>query len=265
MNLDLSGRTALVTGSTVGIGRAVAKALAEMGAAVAVHGRSAERVAAAIAGLKSEAGSAKFIAAPGDITTDAGIAGILDVLPAVDILVNNAGIFSPKHFFEIADEEWRHFFDVNVLGGVRLARSYVPGMMQRGFGRVVFVSSESALQIPPEMVHYGMTKTAVLAVARGLAETVAGSGVTVNSVLPGPTATEGVVAFLKKMAPAGDAADLDEVGRRFILANRPTSLVGRLIAPEEVASMIAYLCSPAASATTGAALRVDGGVVRSII
>jgi NAD(P)-dependent dehydrogenase (short-subunit alcohol dehydrogenase family) len=263
MNLDLTGRTALVTGSTAGIGRAIARELAGMGATVAVNGRTAERVDAAIAELKAEAPGAKFVPGPGDLATDAGVAAVFAAVPQVDILVNNAGIFVPRPFFEITDDEWRHFFEVNVLGGVRLARAYVPGMVERGFGRVVFISSESGVQIPPEMVHYGMTKTAMLAVARGLAETVAGSGVTVNSVLPGPTASEGVVEFLKQMAPG--ETDLEVAGRQFIAENRPTSLIGRLATPEEVANMVAYLCTPAASATTGAALRVDGGVVRSIL
>jgi len=265
MDLDLSGRTALITGSTGGIGYAIARELAVLGATVAVNGRGPERVRASIDRLSGEVPSARFIAAPGDLSADAGIGSILASVPDLDILVNNAGIFEPKPFFEIPDEDWRRFFDVNVLGGVRLARSYVPGMVARGWGRVVFISSESAVQIPVEMIHYGMTKTAQIAVARGLAETVAGSGVTVNSVLPGPTASEGVVDFLQKMAPGGGAADLEAMGRDFIRANRPTSIIGRLSRVEEVANMVAFLCSPAASATTGAALRVDGGVIRAIL
>ena len=265
MNLDLSGRTALVTGSTGGIGYAIAKELALLGAATAINGRGPERVEAAIARLQRDVPAGRFIAAPGDLVSDAGVAAILDKVPQLDILVNNAGIFEPKPFFEIPDEDWRRFFDVNVLSGVRLARSFVPGMVARGWGRVVFISSESAVQIPVEMVHYGMTKTAQIAVARGLAETVAGSGVTVNSVLPGPTASEGVVDFLQKVAPGGEGGDVEAMGRDFIRANRPTSIIGRLAKVEEVANMVAYLCSPAASATTGAALRVDGGVVRAIL
>ncbi|MET0743662.1 MAG: SDR family oxidoreductase, partial [Microvirga sp.] len=181
-----------------------------------------------------------------------------------DILVNNTGIFEPKPFFEIPDEDWRRFFDVNVLSGVHLSRHYAVRMVDKHWGRVVFVSSESAIQIPTEMIHYGTTKTAQLAVMRGLAETVAGSGVTVNAVLPGPTLSDGVATFMRQMAPEGGEADLDAMGRAFIRENRPTSLIGRLIAPEEIANMVAYLCSPAASATTGTAVRVDGGVIRAI-
>jgi NAD(P)-dependent dehydrogenase (short-subunit alcohol dehydrogenase family) len=265
MDLDLSGRRALVTGSTAGIGQAIAKELAALGATVAVNGRTQERVAQAIARLERDVPSGRFVAAPGDVSDAAGAGEVTGALPRVDILVNNTGIFEPKPFFEIPDEDWRRFFEVNVLSGVRLARHYAPGMVERRWGRIVFVSSESAVQIPTEMVHYGMTKTAQLAVARGLAETVAGTGVTVNSILPGPTLSEGVGDFLRKMAPAGGEADLEEMGRAFIREHRPTSLLGRLASVEEVASMAAYLCTPAASATSGAALRVDGGVVRSVI
>jgi NAD(P)-dependent dehydrogenase (short-subunit alcohol dehydrogenase family) len=264
MNLDLTGRRALVTGSTAGIGLAIARELAQLGAEVAVNGRTAERVAAAIDRLRTEVPQGRFVAAAGDVGSEHGAGRLIAAVPDADILVNNAGIFEPKPFFAIGDEDWRRFFEVNVLSGVRLARHYAPRMVERRWGRVVFISSESALQIPVEMVHYGMTKTAQLAVARGLAETVAGTGVTVNSVLPGPTLSEGVAAFMGQMAPAGGVADLDAMGRAFIRENRPTSLLGRLIAPEEVASLVAYLCTPAASATTGAALRADGGVVRAI-
>jgi len=262
MDIDLKGRTALVTGSTGGIGYAVAAALAALGATVAVNGRTAERVEAAVGRLTAERPGGRFRAAVGDVSSEAGTADLLAALPAVDILVNNAGIFEPKPFFEIDDADWRRVFEVNVMSGIRLSRAYGPAMVAAGWGRIVFVASESAINIPQEMVHYGTTKTAQLAVARGLAETVGGSGVTVNSVLPGPTLTEGVAEFLKSMGGAGE--DLEEVGRAFIRDNRPTSLLGRLARPEEVANMVAYLCSPAASATTGAALRVDGGVLRGI-
>ncbi|GEP09206.1 SDR family NAD(P)-dependent oxidoreductase [Methylobacterium gnaphalii] len=262
MNIDLTGKSALVTGSTGGIGYAVARELARLGASVAVNGRTGERVEAAIAQLKSEVPDGQFIPAVGSVSSAEGVDALVASLPAVDILINNAGIFEPRPFFEIEDREWQRFFDVNVMSGIRLSRAYTPGMVERGWGRVVFIASESGINIPVEMVHYGMTKTAQLAISRGLAETVGGSGVTVNSVLPGPTLTEGVAEFLKSMGGAG--ADLDQVGREFIAENRPTSLIKRLASAEEVASMVAYLCTPAASATTGAALRVDGGVLRSI-
>lgn len=265
MDLNLHGRRALVTGSSAGIGYAIAKALARLGAEVAVNGRTTERVDAAIDRLRSEVEQGRFLPAPGDVGGAEGAGRVIEAVPEVDILVNNAGIFEPKPFFEIDDEDWRRFFEVNVLGGVRLARHYTPRMVERGWGRVVFISSESALQIPVEMVHYGMTKTAELAVSRGLAETVAGSGVTVNAVLPGPTLSEGVATFMRRMAPGGSEPDLEAMGRAFIREHRPTSLIGRLATPDEVASMVAYVCSPAASATSGAALRVDGGVVRAIV
>ncbi len=264
MDLNLEGRRALVTGSTAGIGLAIARELALLGAGVAINGRTQSRVAEAIVKLKGEVPRGRFAEAPGDVGSAAGAAAVLRAVPEVDILVNNAGIFEPKLFFETPDEDWIRFFEVNVLSGVRLARALVPGMVTRAWGRVVFISSESALQIPKEMVHYGTTKTAQLAVARGLAETVAGSGVTVNSVLPGPTLSEGVAEFLKHMAKGGGGADLDAAGRAFVKEHRPTSLIGRLITAEEVANLVAYVCSPAASATTGAALRVDGGVVQAI-
>lgn len=268
MDLNLSGRRALVTGSTGGIGYGIAQALTALGADVGVNGRTAERVEAALARLRGEmagrAGAGSPFAAVGDVASASGASALVSALPAVDILVNNTGIFEPKPFFEIPDADWQRFFDVNVMSGVRLSRAYAPGMAERGWGRVIFIASESALNIPNEMVHYGMTKTAQLAVSRGLAQTVSGTGVTVNSVLPGPTLSEGVGDFLKQMAGVEGDADLDTLGRQFIAEHRPTSLIGRLASVEEVASMVAYLCSPAASATSGAALRVDGGVLTSI-
>jgi NAD(P)-dependent dehydrogenase (short-subunit alcohol dehydrogenase family) len=264
MDLNLAGRRALVTGSTAGIGFAIARELAQLGATVAINGRTKARVAQAITKLEGEVPGGRFTVAPGDVGGAAGVREVLEAVPEVDILVNNAGIFEPKPFFEIPDADWLRFFEVNVMSGVRMARALTPGMVARGWGRVVFISSESALHIPAEMVHYGMTKTAQLAISRGLAETVAGSGVTVNSVLPGPTLSEGVGEFLKQMAKDGGQADLGAAGRAFVKAHRPTSLIGRLAGTEEIASMVAYICSPAASATTGAALRVDGGVVQTI-
>lgn len=264
MNMDLTGKRALVTGSTGGIGYGIAKALAELGATVAINGRAQDRVSEAIARLKAETGHHGFIGAPGDVATADGTMRLVSGLPDVDILINNTGIFEPKPFFDIPDEDWQRFFETNVMSGVRLSRAYTPAMVARGWGRVVFIASESALNIPVEMVHYGMTKTAQLAVSRGLAESVSGTGVTVNSVLPGPTLSEGVADFMKAMAPDSGDVDLDAMGRAFVKEHRPTSLIGRLATVDEVANMVAYICSPAASATSGAALRVDGGVLRSI-
>jgi len=259
VRIDLTGRTALVTGSTAGIGHAIAAGLAGAGATVVVNGRSDERVQQAVRAISSAA-AAEVRGVAADVGSAEGCRELLEAEPEVDILVNNAGIFGPKPVFEIPDEEWMSFFEVNVMSGVRLARHHVPRMAGRGWGRTIFISSESAVQISVEMVHYGMTKTAQLAVARGLAESVSGSGVTVNSVLPGPTSSEGVSGML-----AGDGSEsVEDAGRRFIAEERPTSLIERLATPEEVANLVVYVASDQASATTGAALRVDGGVVRGI-
>jgi NAD(P)-dependent dehydrogenase (short-subunit alcohol dehydrogenase family) len=263
MDLGLQGKRALVTGSTAGIGWATARALAAEGAHVVINGRTAERVQAAVAKLRNELPGAQVQGIATDLGSAEGCAQLTAQLPEVDVLVNNLGIFEPKVFDQIPDADWLRFFEVNVLSGVRLARHYVAGMRSRDWGRIVFVSSESALNIPTEMIHYGMTKTAQLAVARGLAETLARTGVTVNCVLPGPTASEGVGEFVARMA-AERGVDAATMEREFFATARPSSVLQRFASPDEVASLIAYVCSTRASATTGAALRVDGGLVRTI-
>lgn len=264
MQIDLKGKTALVTGSTEGIGYAIAKGLAQSGAAVILNGRKQEKSDAAAAKLAAEVPGAKVRGIAGDVGTADGCAALAAVAGQVDILINNAGIFAPQPFLEIPDSEWMRFYEVNVMSGVRLSRAFLPAMLKRDWGRIVFISSESAVQIPPEMVHYGMTKTAQLAVSRGLAEMTAGTGVTVNSVLPGPTRSEGVEDFLAAMAKqAGQTIEAAAAG--FVKAHRPTSLLQRFATVEEVANMVVYVASTQAAATNGAALRVDGGVVRSIL
>ncbi|MCC6303182.1 MAG: SDR family oxidoreductase [Gammaproteobacteria bacterium] len=263
MDLGLQGRRALVTGSTAGIGFATARALAAEGARVTVNGRTEARVRGAVERLRAEFPGASVEGIAADLGGAEGCRTLGDRLPELDVLVNNLGIFEPKPFERIPDEDWLRFFETNVLSGVRLARRYLPGMRARDWGRIVFVSSESALQIPVEMIHYGVTKTAQLAAARGLAESLAGTGVTVNSVLPGPTASEGVGEFVARMA-AERGMDAAALEREFFRTGRPSSLLGRFTTPDEVAAMIVYVCSARASATTGAALRVDGGVVRAI-
>jgi NAD(P)-dependent dehydrogenase (short-subunit alcohol dehydrogenase family) len=259
MRIDLSGKTALVTGSTQGIGQAIAAGLAAAGARVGVNGRSAESVERAI----TELGDGNFVAVPADVATDQGVDAVRAVLPEVDILVNNLGIFGAKPALEITDEEWRRYFEVNVLAAVRLTRTFLPGMRDRGWGRIQYVASDSAVVIPAEMIHYGMSKTALLAVSRGFAKEAAGSGVTVNSVIAGPTHTGGVEDFVRQLV--GDDLPWDEAQHEFMLKHRPQSLLQRLIEPEEIANMVVYLSSPFASATTGGALRVDGGYVDSIL
>jgi len=263
MDLGLESRRALVTGSTAGIGLATARALALEGARVTVNGRTQARVDEAVASIRSARPDADVDGVALDLATAEGCRALTQRIPAVDILVNNLGIFEPKAFEDIPDQDWLRFFETNVLSGIRLARHYVAGMRERNWGRIVFVSSESGLQIPTEMIHYGMTKTAQLAVSRGLAETLAGTGVTVNSVLPGPTASEGVGGFVADLARTR-GVDAATVEREFFATARPSSVLQRFATPDEVAAMIAYVCSAQASATTGAALRVDGGVVRSI-
>ena len=257
MRIDLSGRHALVSGSTAGIGLAIAQGLAAAGAAVTVNGRSEQRVRTAVAAVLARTSTAAVTGIAADLATAEGAASLVAQAPRADIMVNNMGIFEPKPFAEIADADWMRFFETNVMSGVRLSRAYLPGMVAAGWGRIVFISSESGLNIPKEMIHYGMTKTAQLAVSRGLAESVAGTGVTVNAVLPGPTLSEGVASMLGGDDPA-------QAGRRFIAEHRSSSLLGRLATTEEVANMVVYVCSTQASATSGAALRVEGGVVRAI-
>jgi NAD(P)-dependent dehydrogenase (short-subunit alcohol dehydrogenase family) len=264
LDLRLDGKRALVTGSTAGIGFSVAHGLATLGAAVIVNGRTAERVDDAISRIRERSREASLEAAPIDLAHRPGIDALVARFPDVDILVNNLGIFAPQPFEQISDEEWFRFFETNVMSGIRLSRAYLPYMRGKNWGRIIFVSSESGINIPVEMVHYGMTKTAQLAVARGIAEGVAGTGITVNSVLPGPTRSEGVGGFIASMA-GQQGIDEAEVERRFFKFIRPTSLLKRFTTTEEVANMIVYLCTPSASATTGASIRVDGGVVKTIV
>lgn len=264
MDLQLSGKRALVSGSTAGIGYAIAEGLAKEGATVIVNGRTAQRVEQAIASLKKSGVSGKLEALPADLGSAQGASLAFQKFPEVDILVNNLGIFDPKPFEEIPDEEWMRFFEVNVLSGVRLSRHYLPLMKKRNWGRIVFISSESGVQIPAEMIQYGMTKTAQLAVSRGLAETTAGTGVTVNTVLPGPTASEGAEVFMNNLAQAQHKTHA-EIEKEFFQNVRSTSLLRRFATTQEVAAMVTFVCSPLSSATNGAALRVDGGVVRSIV
>jgi NAD(P)-dependent dehydrogenase (short-subunit alcohol dehydrogenase family) len=261
MDLGLTGKVALVSGSTAGIGFAIADALAREGARVIVNGRSQASVDDAVSRIsKASGGSAVGFA--GDLSTAAGAADVARAFPAVEILVNNLGIFEPKPFEDISDAEWQRFFEVNVLSGIRLARAYLPAMKQKNWGRIIFISSESGVQIPPEMIHYGVTKTAQLSVSRGLAESLAGTGVTVNCVLPGPTRSRGVEDFVNALAKR-EGKTFGEFETEFFQKVRPTSLIKRFARPEEVASLVAYVASPLSSATTGAALRVDGGVVKS--
>jgi len=264
MKIDLGNKTAIVTGSTAGIGLAIANGLAAAGARVIVTGRTRQRVDDAIATIASNVPHANVSGVAGDLGTCEGAQALIDAVPATDILVNSLGIFEPKAFFDIPDEDWMRFFAVNVLSGIRLARHYAPGMAKRGWGRIQFISSESGVQIPAEMVHYGTTKTAQLAVSRGLAESLAGTGVTVNALLPGPTRSEGVGDFFGKIAEEKGISQA-EVERDFIATHRPTSLIQRLATVDEIAHLSVYLASEQASATTGAAVRVDGGVVRSVV
>jgi NAD(P)-dependent dehydrogenase (short-subunit alcohol dehydrogenase family) len=263
MKIDLSGKTALVTGSTTGIGHAIARGLAAAGATVTVNGRTQAKVDAAVAALAKAVPGAKIRGVAADVSTVVGCKTVMMVLLEVDILINNAGIFEPKGFFDTPDEDWTRFFEVNVMSGVRLSRAYLPGMLKRNWGRIVFISSESALNIPKEMIHYGVSKTAQLAVSRGLAEMTRGTAVTVNSVLPGPTMSEGVETFVKDLAKR-NGQSVEEAASVFVKQFRPTSLLQRFATVEEIANMVVYVSSKEASATNGAALRVEGGIVQTI-
>ena len=261
MDLQLKGKTALVSGSTAGIGRATAAALAREGARAIVNGRSQASVDSTVEALRSKTGG-DVQGFAGDLSQASLAEDVARRYPEVDILVNNLGIFEAKPFEDIPDEDWRRFFDVNVLSGVRLARLFLPAMKRANWGRIIFISSESAVQIPAEMIHYGMTKTAQLAVSRGLAELLAGTGITVNCVLPGPTRSRGVNDFVESLAKR-EGKSFDELEKEFFRTMRPTSLIRRFASPDEIASLVAYVASPLSSATTGAALRADGGVIRS--
>jgi NAD(P)-dependent dehydrogenase (short-subunit alcohol dehydrogenase family) len=264
MHIDLSGKTAIVTGSTSGIGFAIAKGLAQAGATVVLNGRRQMAVEDAVRALKAAVSTAQVRGVAADLGTAQGCAAVVQAEAAADILVNNVGIFGPHDFFETPDEEWEDFFAVNVMSGVRLSRAYLPGMKKQGWGRVIFLSSESALKIPADMIHYGVTKTADLALSRGLAKRMAGTGVTVNAILPGPTLSEGVREMLRpELEKTG--RPIEEIAADFVKRERPSSIIQRAATVEEVANLAVYVASPLSSATTGAALRVDGGVVDSIV
>lgn len=264
MNIDLKGRKAVVTGSTAGIGRSIAEGLARAGASVVINGRGEERVATALREIRELFPKSELTGVAADLETAEGAGVLFAQAPDADILVNNVGTARPKPFFDLADDDWLSLFQLNVMSGVRAARHYVPKMTERGWGRVVFISSESALNVPKEMIDYGMTKTAQLAISRGLAEAVAGTGVTVNAVLPGPTRSEILSNMMSELARSQGITQ-DEAEQAFLTTMRPTTLINRFATTEEVANMVVYVCSEQASATSGAGLRVDGGVLRSIV
>lgn len=263
MDLQLKNKKALVTGSTAGIGLAIAEQLASEGAVVIINGRTEQRVHEAINKIKTNTPDAHLIAAAADVSKKDELDTLLKTVPEVDILINNAGIYDAKAFVDISDEEWLHMFDVNVMSGIRLSRHYLKPMLKNNWGRIIFISSESGLQIPAEMVHYGMSKTAQLAVARGIAENLVGTNITVNSVLPGPTRSEGVNQFINNLGKS-QKKTTDQIEQEFFATVRPSSLIKRFATTEEVANVVTYLSSPLASATHGASVRVDGGIVRSI-
>ncbi|MEH6566292.1 MAG: SDR family oxidoreductase [Halopseudomonas sp.] len=263
MQIDLTNKTAIVTGSTGGIGLAIAHGLAAAGATVVINGRKQDGVDAALHQLQAALPKARIRGVAADLSSADGLEQLRSAEPKADILVNNLGIYAGQDFFDTPDEVWQQYFDVNVMSGVRVARAYAPAMVEQGWGRIVFISSESGLNIPPDMIHYGFSKAANLAVARGLAKRLAGTGVTVNAVLPGPTLSEGVSEMLEPDAKR-KGVSLQQAGDEFVKAKRPSSIIRRIAAPEETANMVVYACSPQASATTGAALRVEGGIVDSI-
>lgn len=264
MDLQLTDKVAVVSGSTAGIGLAIATTLAQEGATVIINGRTEERVNAAITQVKQKGSDVKLQGLVADLSTAEGADKLFQQASEVDILVNNLGIYGAKAFSEILDEEWLKFLEINVMSGVRLSRHYLPKMMQKNWGRIIFISSESAVNIPAEMIHYGVTKTAQVSLARGLAETTIGTNVTVNSVLPGPTRSEGVEEFIQGLAKEQNMSP-EQVEKEFFEKTRPSSLIQRFATTEEVAALVAFVASPLSSATNGAALRVDGGVVRSIV
>jgi NAD(P)-dependent dehydrogenase (short-subunit alcohol dehydrogenase family) len=264
MKIDLTGKTAIVSGSTAGIGLAAAEGLAAAGARVIINGRKQESVEEAAEKIEGAAPGARVTGFAADLGSAEGCDALVKAHPACDILVNNLGIYGGLDFYDTPDSVWTKYFEVNVMSGVRFSRAYSPGMVDKGWGRIVFLGSESAFNIPADMIHYGFTKTACVSIARGLAKRLAGTGVTVNSVLPGPTLSDGLIKALKPVA-AEKGQTIEEAAVDFVLANRPSSLIRRASTVEEVANMIVYTCSPQASATTGAALRVDGGVVDSLL
>jgi NAD(P)-dependent dehydrogenase (short-subunit alcohol dehydrogenase family) len=264
MDLQLKDKIALITGSTAGIGFAIAKSLAAEGAQVIVNGRTQQRVDAAVASIKAATGNDKVTGVIADFSVPEQIASLINQIPEVDILVNNVAIFEPKAFDDIPDEDWLKFYEVNVLSGVRLSRAYFSKMLAKNWGRIIFISSESAVQIPSEMIHYGMTKSAQLAIARGLAELSKGTNVTVNSVLPGPTLSEGVGGFIDQLAKDQNKT-VEQVEDDFFKTMRPTSIIQRFLTPDEIANMVTYLVSPLASATNGAAIRAEGGLLKTML
>jgi NAD(P)-dependent dehydrogenase (short-subunit alcohol dehydrogenase family) len=263
MHIDLNGKHAIITGSTAGIGFAIAEGLAKAGANVVITGRTQQRVDEAIGKIKKAAPDAGIEGVAADLGTAEGCKTLTEQQPDTDILVNNVGIFGPEDFFEVDDDTWQQFFDVNVMSAVRLSRHYAKGMKERDWGRIQFISSESGINIPSEMVHYGMTKSALLSISRGLAKVLSGTQVTVNAILPGPTRSEGVLNMIRDMAEE-EGVSQETIESRFVQENRPSSIIQRLATPEEVANMSVYVASPQASATTGTALRVEGGIVDTL-